>query len=869
MKTTMQYIKNMGYLFTLMIVGLMLSFTAADVQAQSVPAGTLIGNQASATYQDAAGNSRTVTSNVVNTQIEQVASLTFVANGSRLVSPGGSVSFPHTITNTGNGADVFNLSQVSTSGVFTFANVRIYPDANGDGVPDDLNEITQTPSIAQNGTFKIVVVGTVPGSAASGNAETITVTATSAFNNAVTLNVTDVATVSLNAVVNINKTMSANSGVPGSGPFTITLGYTNTGNNAATNLVIADLLPAGMVYVAGSGRWSQTGTTAMTDDNTAEADAGITYDYNVTTGGATTATISTVGAGQSGTVSFQVTISGTATPGNINNVATYNYNDGSGVQNNSSNTFVFTVLPGYAVAGTGATVASATQGSTVSFTNVITNNGNQVDVFNMTVQSSTFPAGSSVILFKTDGVSPLLDTNGDGIADTGPVAVGGTFNVVLKVTLPSSATGGPFTLVKRATSINGNNVFADMSDILTIIAGNTVDLTATRSVSGTDGNAAAADGLGAYTNGDNAAATSSTNPGQTVRFTLFVNNTSAVSDNFDLVASTNQDFGTMVLPTGWSITFRNASEQVIANSGVINTGAYAKIFADVLVPNGTSPGTNDIFFRSKSPATNATDRIRVNVTVNTVREITITPNNSGQIFPGGSVTYVHTITNVGNVTENNPANSTITLDLTNSNGGFNAVIYLDANNNGQIDTGESIVSNAANLGEMLGGQSKQLIVKVTATPGVNEGLNNTTTITATTANVAYVTAIPAAVFATDVTIVINSNVSLVKRQAKADVNGDASTAFQTTLITAKPGERIIYEITVTNLGTTPINNVQINDAIPPYTTYNANGQSTAFISNSAGGGTIAHNAGTISANLNQALAPGSSVTIRFGVTINN
>jgi hypothetical protein len=65
---------------------------------------------------------------------------------------------------------------------------------------------------------------------------------------------------------------------------------------------------------------------------------------------------------------------------------------------------------------------------------VIHNTGNVTEAFNITVNKNTLPSGSIVELFKADGVTPLTDTNGDGVADTGPVTSGATYQVVAKIT---------------------------------------------------------------------------------------------------------------------------------------------------------------------------------------------------------------------------------------------------------------------------------------------------------------------------------------------------------------------------------------------------------------------------------------------------
>src|SRR5262245_18549974 len=93
---------------TLARAALILSITIAVTLFSSprpfaaAPAGTTIGNQASATYTDAGSVSRTVTSNSVVTVVQQVASLTISSNNTRTGAIGGQMYYPHTITNTGN-----------------------------------------------------------------------------------------------------------------------------------------------------------------------------------------------------------------------------------------------------------------------------------------------------------------------------------------------------------------------------------------------------------------------------------------------------------------------------------------------------------------------------------------------------------------------------------------------------------------------------------------------------------------------------------------------------------------------------------------------------------------------------------------------
>src|SRR5256885_8641201 len=65
-----------------------LVLVALGAQATPPPAGTSISNQASATYTDSQGVSHTVTSNVVQTTVQQVASLTLTQNDAQNATAG-------------------------------------------------------------------------------------------------------------------------------------------------------------------------------------------------------------------------------------------------------------------------------------------------------------------------------------------------------------------------------------------------------------------------------------------------------------------------------------------------------------------------------------------------------------------------------------------------------------------------------------------------------------------------------------------------------------------------------------------------------------------------------------------------------------
>ena len=187
------------------------------------PAGTTIGNQAAATYTDASAVTRSATSNTVNTIVQQVAALTLTSPQTKPATPGTPITFPHTITNTGNGTDTFALLATNNPGDnFDLNGLVIYADANCDGSADNATPITSTGPVAAGASVCVVVSGTVPNSALSGQSALLTLTTTSAFTNTITANNIDTVNVTANAVVGITKTLiGSTSGAPGSGPYKI------------------------------------------------------------------------------------------------------------------------------------------------------------------------------------------------------------------------------------------------------------------------------------------------------------------------------------------------------------------------------------------------------------------------------------------------------------------------------------------------------------------------------------------------------------------------------------------------------------------------------------------------------------------------
>ena len=863
-----------------LIVALALAFAGLAAHAAAPPAGTVIGNQATATYLDTTGTSRTTSSNLVQTTVSQVKSFTLTADGAKTAAPGQTVYYPHTITNTGNGTDAYTLNAPTAGGAFTQTGLSYYLDANGDGVPDSSTPITSTGPLPAGTQFKFVVAASVPGGATAGQTGTVAISVTDT--GATTLSNTDTTTVA-NSVINVTKSLSSTTGPsPSASPVTVTLSYTNSGTLAANSVVLTDALPAGMVYVANSGRWSVSGGTQL-GDGAGGDQPGIDYSF---TGGTVSATITSVGAGVSGTVSFQVTIAAGLAPTTGTNAAvttnTANYATSTQATANT-NSATYNVAATVSVVANGSptistdgtaepvTVASAAQGSSITFSDYIWNTGNGTDSVNAVLSGSNFPAGTTFALYQADGVTPLLDSNGDGIPDTGPLTAGSVYKVVVKATLAASAPAGagPYSVTLTATSNTDPTKSNTVINTLTTITANTVDLTNNVSVAG---GATAAQGLGST--GSTVITTNTVTPSSTTatqsRFQLYINNTSAVADSYNLSV-------TSAIPTGWTVTFAAdggggscaTTGAALTNTGTLAANANRLVCAIVNVPatnsSNAAAGNYDFTFRAQSAVTATAFDTKVDrVTVNALHTVTLTPNGAQQTFPGGAVTYTHVLQNSGNVTESITFPSGFLTDSQVA-AGWTSVLYID-NGNGVLDVGTDTQVTTASTLSLASNTSQTLFVRVFAPASATAAsAADITTVTATY-NAGASTA-----SASDTTSVTDG-LLLQKGQAAVSCAATGPFTYSAAPIAAgantAPGQCIAYQISASNTTAASITNVVLSDNIPANTTRNDACGAPAATGTATVGGTSANGTtGTVTASL-PTLASTSSFALTFCVRIN-
>ncbi|MEO0032757.1 MAG: hypothetical protein RIS94_2515 [Pseudomonadota bacterium] len=272
--------------------------------AAGVAAGTLIENTASATYTSGTA-SGSVTSNKVTLKVDELLD---VAVATLSTSPSTATSAPATltfsVTNAGNGPEIFNLSaDPKVSGnAFDGTITGIAIDSNGNGtyeagVDTLLGGAAATPSLAPDSSAKVFVLVALPAGATDTQTSQIRLTATAATGsgtpgtsfagqgqgggnavvglttataNSLASLIASVATVSLTKSATITDQFGSANSVPGA-TVTYSLAARVTGSGTAHSLGVADVIPAGTTYVPGSLKLDAAGLTDADDSDAGKA----------------------------------------------------------------------------------------------------------------------------------------------------------------------------------------------------------------------------------------------------------------------------------------------------------------------------------------------------------------------------------------------------------------------------------------------------------------------------------------------------------------------------------------------------------------------------------------------------------------------
>lgn len=857
----------------------------------AVPTRQIISNMAIGEYNEEGSTVVQVSrSNLVQTTILPVYSVNLAANNSKNVVADQTVYFNHVLTNTGNEVDQYNFAVINNTGDnYDFSNLSVFLDKDNDGVPD--GAAISSYSLGAGESVGLIVAANVPSGATVNQNGLLTFTVNS-LNNATGVKTnTDTATVTNQSALVVRKKFSQTT-VANGDVVTVRLDYQNLGSTATGSVTLTDAFDSSLVYQPISGEnWNGTTVNPNTGSNDP---AGINY---TVTSNTLTAVISSIAANTTGYVEFKVKVNKT-TAGAINNTVNFQYdhdnNAATATISDLSNIAVLNVAPIYAVKINGSATdvnnsttvvsTSVAQGGQLTFNNYVWNTGNSTDRFNLIWTASTFPAGSQIEFYRADGGTPLLDSNGDGIPDTGLLSAGANLPIVVKVRLPSSyavTADTTFEVSPQAQSLGDltkTSLIKDHGNLLATTVARLVDLT----------NSPENNGLG-NGNVDNAGnpwktvtVSTSINPvagGQAI-FPLKVSHT-GIGTEYLLSANASSDFTSLTLPNGVNrVRFyisANGSNCNILGSETgktiyLNNAESQLICAVVDVDQLNSSLTTPVYFRvlstsyvSGNNSSNPSQDIIKNAiriqSVNSVAQVEFTPNSRGQVSPLGTVIYDHILTNNTDV----DYTGNYSFLTNNDQVEFNSTLFYDINGDGVFDAGDLAIRTLADLpgGKLAAHTQVKLLLQVKNLVANNLAQANNSTINLTNNTSGQVLA-----SITDVTTVSQTQLKLTKLQARDfDCNGTADESFTTNSLnigkqTNGQGQCVLYKVILTNNSLTSLSSAfTFRDMTPTYTVLFQSPICTAC--NGMTAPTVG-NAGTVSGTLNS-VAANQSYEFNFGV----
>lgn len=833
LNTTKKMIKSTGSIAILCLM----NYAA---HALVVP-GSQITNIASGDYIDALGNTLVINSNPVSLTVQTVYALALIEDQKQVSTLGAPVTFPHLLTNTGNSPDQYLLTLSQLTSAFPLSGLSVYADRNQDGVADDNVNLNSTQVGLNAGeSLALVIVGLVPATANIGNQSSISLKATSQQNSTLSQLVTDLVTVVDQAVINVTKSQSVSEGTNGT-IITYTLAYTNTGT-ATGRLTVLDLLDGSLNYQVNSATWSNGSALTDADDTEAAVNPSNTgINYKLVAVNQIEFAIANIAPLTTGSVSFKVIVKPTANP-KIPNTASYKQDNGLNntlVKDTKTNTVVFSLQQqlgvvlnknfnntNNAAADNLITKTNVVAGKPVIFDDYVWNTGNTSDTYNLTYTATNLPTCAQVQFVGADGQTPLTDSNGDGIIDTGSLAAGQARAVKVRVTTtPTCSSTNIINIDVVARSITSSSISDPIRNQIDKIIGQGITDLYNSDNSGT--------GVGNVDNSGNALLNKFIVAGQSTVFPLVIKNSGTSNNNYTLyVSSTAINLNNLnsitALPAGWSVNFfegdatcANLTQQIV-NSGNIAAGTTKNYCAQVIAPSNATQASLPLWFAILSPINAQGDVVKDQVNLSQMRQFNLTNDQQGQIQIGGTAVYLHTLKNTGAVTEGqNIGDVLLSVQPLSASDGFSYSLYFDANNNGSLDSTDPIVTDLNNIvaSGLSPDQSVQLLIKVQAPSNATNGMASQVKLIVTpTGQVSGLSA--TSVQNTDTTTVNPNQLRLTKAQVKdalCNSTNFASLTFGTTSVNVKPNQCVVYRLSVRNDGAVKVDDVKIQDTVPSYT----------------------------------------------------
>ena len=359
------------------------------------------------------------------------------------------------------------------------------------------------------------------------------------------------------------------------------------------------------------------------------------------------------------------------------------------------NISITVISPGAAISIIPNSTKVGVPGSAVDFKHTVSNlNGYQSDTVNLRYSDTL---GWPVSYYKADGITPLTDTNGDGLVDTGSIGLMGSVDIIARVTIPVSAKAGNIdTITIKANSSLNRSLTANATDILSVP------------------NAA----LSIVSNGTNASI-----PNSYATFSHTITNLNTqLSDIGEITCTGNKSWPISLYQADGVTPLTDTDSDGKVDTGLMAPSGNANIVVKILVPASASYGDMDaITVTVTSHQNSSVTTVASDLLVVYNADLDIYPDSTSLGTPNAVISFDNTIDNLNLVGPDVPDIS-YTSSL-----GWPVSLYMadgvtpltDTDGDGTIDAG-TIQAN----------DSTDIIVKVTVPPYASPGDVNVVNITA-------------------------------------------------------------------------------------------------------------------------------------------
>ena len=853
----------------------------------ATPPDTIIRSQAEASFTDEFNEQYLVTSNEVVTRVVEVTGVRLESAQKRWGINGKELVFPHLLTNAGNIPTDY-LLEISATPLNTQKppNVKttLYYDRDHDGQPKAGNEVPEGKriSLPPGENVSLLIKTTVPDidytavviSARADRPECKNVSETSASTQGRCLAVNrNTMSRSRGVVYEVSQSTDKKAAYIGDAVQT-RLSFIRKDNFSYISYVAIDYaLPAELEYVEGSSqlcKYNGKSCREFKDKNIAFIENGLRYYLEEDE--------DQVGSPESrheGQIHFKTRVKA-GVGETLYNVAEYTFRVvgqdlDQGVRQTTN--YIPLEIKGYGISlnssslsseshiGEPQIVASAPAGGEVEFTNYLWNRGTEPNSYEVTLETkdNTFPDESTYCLTKNEKCTTSFSKQPPALVfNEGEIPPGTNKEIRLFIQLPDTdfAPQPNYNLTLKAVDTSQASSYEVTDTTRNMLA--EITGSATNSMDLTFGEALNKGGLGAGKGPETTPLkTLQGKPGTTLTIEkIYINNTGDQADNYQLAIFSEPD---SALPKSFKWSFMNEHNRPIANSVTVPAGASAQIKVLIELPANNPPERWSFYVHAHSSVTKAEDKLHLALEVQEVpdkEQLTLTPDRQAQVTPGSFVTFAHQLTNRGNTPIDN-----ITLTVTNSRGseGWQAMIYADSDDDGQITAGESII-DLTKLLSLDTGKNKGLIIKLFAPANAPQGETNITTLTATWGNKQSLTV-------TDTSQVNSTNVMITKLQAHWNCEKPLPTDFSRDGFKVIPNECVVYKLTASNHGVETANSVMIHDRAPSFTQF----EETSGLPFTETGGKREYQPNLISGSTITAtwpqLTPGASVSLVYGIRI--